>query len=99
MLALIGTKRVQFFSIFSKASLAPPDSILGININFAKDQDPRKVNLGVGAYRNDNLQPVILSIVDKVQKELAYDSNLNKVFTMINSGIYSYRRNTYLCLE
>jgi len=40
---------------------APPDPILGLNEAFAKDTDKRKVNLGVGAYRDNNGQPLVLS--------------------------------------
>ena len=47
--------------------MAPPDPILGINIAYANDSDARKVNLGVGAYRDDNLKPVVFSIVRKVE--------------------------------
>ena len=36
--------------------MGPPDPILGLNEAFAKDTDKRKVNLGVGAYRDNNGQ-------------------------------------------
>lgn len=32
---------------------APPDAILGISEAFKADTDPRKLNLGVGAYRTE----------------------------------------------
>lgn len=46
--------------------MAPPDPVLGINVAFANDTDSRKVNLGVGAYRDDNLKPVVFSVVRKI---------------------------------
>ncbi len=39
------------------------DAILGLNEAFAADSDPRKVNLGVGAYRDDAGKPVVLESV------------------------------------
>lgn len=45
----------SFFSYTSplaKVLMAPFDPILGLNIAFANDSDVRKVNLGVGSYRD-----------------------------------------------
>jgi aspartate/tyrosine/aromatic aminotransferase len=66
MLAGTLCKRLRFFNIFAKVPMAPPDPILGINTAFANDTDSRKVNLGVGAYRDDNLKPVVFNIVRKI---------------------------------
>lgn len=60
------TKVINYSNIFAKVPMAPPDPILGINISYANDTDSRKVNLGVGAYRDDNLKPVVFSIVRKI---------------------------------
>lgn len=48
----------------------PPDAILGVSDAFKKDTDSRKMNLGVGAYRDDNGKPFVLSSVRKVHLEL-----------------------------
>lgn len=79
MLTKFLTKQLRHFSIFSKTAEAPPDAIFGININFANDTDPRKVNLGIGVYRDDNLQPAVLPVVRKVLQELTEDKTLNMV--------------------
>ena len=50
--------------------IGPPDAILGVSDAFKKDTDSRKMNLGVGAYRDDNGKPFVLSSVRKVQLEL-----------------------------
>jgi aspartate/tyrosine/aromatic aminotransferase len=34
---------------------------------FKRDTDPRKMNLGVGAYRDDNGKPYVLECVKKVK--------------------------------
>lgn len=46
--------------------MAPPDPIIGVNQAFLSDTDNRKVNLGVGAYRDDNNKPYIFKVVRKV---------------------------------
>lgn len=60
------TKSIKYSNIFAKVPMAPPDPILGINIAYANDTDSRKVNLGVGAYRDDNLKPVVFSVVRRI---------------------------------
>lgn len=68
MLSSTLTKQIRYTNIFSKVPMAPPDAVLGINIAFANDSDARKVNLGVGAYRDDNLKPVVFKVVRKVEE-------------------------------
>lgn len=42
---------------------APADPILGLNEAFKKDPNPKKVLLGVGAYRDNNNKPYVLECV------------------------------------
>lgn len=35
--------------------MGPPDAILGVTEAFKADKNPNKVNLGVGAYRDDKV--------------------------------------------
>ena len=53
---------------WSHVELGPPDAILGITEAFKKDTNPKKINLGVGAYRDDNGKPYVLPTVKKVQR-------------------------------
>lgn len=46
-------------SKFSGVEMAPADPILGVSDAFKKDDSPDKLNLGVGAYRTDELQPCV----------------------------------------
>lgn len=46
--------------------MGPPDAILGVSEAFKKDSNPKKINLGVGAYRDDNNKPFVLPSVRKV---------------------------------
>jgi aspartate aminotransferase len=53
-------------TIWKKVELGPPDPILGVTVAFNKDTHPNKMNLGVGAYRDDDGKPYILNCVRKV---------------------------------
>jgi aspartate aminotransferase len=67
-------------SFFSQIELAPPDPILGLNIAFREDPSPKKVNLGVGAYRTDEGKPFILSAVAKAEKYLLESGKFDKEY-------------------
>ena len=47
--------------------MGPPDAILGVTEAFKRDQNPVKMNLGVGAYRNDEGKPYVLPSVKQVK--------------------------------
>jgi aspartate aminotransferase len=46
--------------------MGPPDAILGVTEAYKRDTNPKKINLGVGAYRDDNGKPYVLPSVLKV---------------------------------
>lgn len=46
--------------------MGPLDPILGVTESYKRDKNPNKINLGVGAYRDDNGKPYVLSSVRKV---------------------------------
>ena len=50
-------------SLFSAVEMAPRDPILGLNEQFAADTNPKKVNLGVGVYFDDNGKIPLLAAV------------------------------------
>jgi len=49
----------------------PPDAILGVTQAFGRDASPRKINLGVGAYRDDDGKPYVLPSVREAEARLA----------------------------
>jgi aspartate aminotransferase len=55
-------------SVWSAVPLGPPDAILGITEAFKADSAPEKINLGVGAYRDEAGKPYVLSCVRKVNR-------------------------------
>jgi len=62
--------------------MGPPDAILGVTEAFKRDTNPKKMNLGVGAYRDDAGQPFVLpSVLAAEQKIMA--QQLNKEYAPI----------------
>jgi len=62
--------------------MGPPDAILGVTEAFKKDQNPKKINLGVGAYRDDNGKPYVLPSVRKAEAAIIA-RNLDKEYAGI----------------
>jgi len=58
-------------STWSAVPQGPPDAILGVTEAFKADSDPRKINLGVGAYRDEHGKPYVLNCVKKAEAILA----------------------------
>jgi aspartate aminotransferase len=54
-------------SKFESVTMAPPDPILGVSEAFKADTNEMKLNLGVGAYRTEELQPYVLDVVKKAE--------------------------------
>jgi aspartate aminotransferase len=67
---------------WTNVKMAPPDPILGVTDAFKKDTNPKKINLGVGAYRDDNGKPYVLECVKQAEKLIAAQ-NLDKEYTQI----------------
>lgn len=45
---------------------APEDPLFGLMREYRQDTSPGKVDLGIGAYRDDNAKPWVLPVVKKV---------------------------------
>jgi aromatic-amino-acid transaminase len=56
--------------LFSAIDMAPRDPILGITEAFNADQNPAKINLGVGVYYDDNGKVPLLACVQKAEEIL-----------------------------
>lgn len=50
--------------------MGPPDAILGVTEAFKRDENPMKINLGAGAYRDDNGKPFVLPSVRKAEERI-----------------------------
>ena len=58
-------------SLFAGVEMAPRDPILGVTETFNADTNPRKVNLGVGVYYDDNGKVPVLECVRRAEQKLA----------------------------
>lgn len=67
--------------------MGPPDVILGITEAYKKDPNPNKVNLGVGAYRDDEGKPFVLPSVKKVCFSLSITLSYRSYTTLCGFGI------------
>lgn len=68
--------------------MGPPDAILGITEAYKADTNPKKINLGVGAYRNDQGKPHVLPSVIKAEEKIA-EKNLDHEYLPI-SGLAEF---------
>ncbi|XP_017268523.1 aspartate aminotransferase, cytoplasmic [Kryptolebias marmoratus] len=70
-------------SVFWEVPLAVPVAVFKLTQDFNNDQFPKKVNLGVGAYRTDEGKPWVLPVVKKVEKLIVHDDRLNHEYLPI----------------
>jgi len=57
-------------NFWSGVEMGPPDAILGVTEAYKRDTNPAKMNLGVGAYRDDAGKPFVLPSVRKAEENL-----------------------------
>ena len=56
--------------LFAHVEMAPRDPILGITEGYNADKNPKKVNLGVGVYYDDNGKLPLLECVKRAEQEM-----------------------------
>ncbi|XP_013979618.1 aspartate aminotransferase, mitochondrial [Salmo salar] len=67
----LGVFSIRASSWWSEVQMGPPDPILGVSEAYKRDTNPKKINLGVGAYRDDQGKPYVLSCVRKAEAQIA----------------------------
>ncbi|NXT94246.1 AATM protein, partial [Anhinga rufa] len=77
-------------SWWSHVEMGPPDPILGVTEAFKRDTNSKKMNLGVGAYRDDNGKPYVLSCVRKAEAMIA-SKKMDKEYLPI-AGLADFTR-------
>jgi aromatic-amino-acid transaminase len=77
-------------SLLSAIELAPRDPILGVTEAYNADPNPRKVNLGVGVYCDENGKVPLLECVKRAEREMA-DAAAPRSYLPID-GIPAYDR-------
>lgn len=75
---------------FKHVTMAPADPILSLSIGYNNDKNPKKVNLGVGAYRTDEGKPYVFPVV-KAAEEKIVSQNLQKEYLAID-GIPEFNK-------
>ncbi|KAI8091967.1 aspartate aminotransferase [Thamnidium elegans] len=79
-----------FLSTWNSVPQGPPDAILGVSEAFKKDTSPKKMNLGVGAYRDDAGKPYVLTSVKKAER-IMMENNMDKEYAGI-TGVPSFTK-------
>ena len=69
-------------SYLSKVPMGPPDAILGIAQDFVASTAPGKVNVAIGAYRDDEGKPWVLPAVRAAEAKLL-ERGVNKEYAGI----------------
>lgn len=54
--------------------------MLAFTLAYRADTSPNKMDLGVGAYRDDDGNPVVLKVVRDTEQEITADHSLNKEY-------------------
>eukprot|EP00566_Odontella_aurita_P010146 CAMPEP_0113546876 /NCGR_PEP_ID=MMETSP0015_2-20120614/12047_1 /TAXON_ID=2838 /ORGANISM="Odontella" /LENGTH=436 /DNA_ID=CAMNT_0000447375 /DNA_START=54 /DNA_END=1364 /DNA_ORIENTATION=- /assembly_acc=CAM_ASM_000160 len=70
-------------TFLSEIPLGPPDAILGIAEAFKSCDDPKKVNVCVGAYRDESGRPWVLPSVKEAERRMIDDGDANKEYAPI----------------
>ncbi|XP_063236773.1 aspartate aminotransferase, cytoplasmic isoform X2 [Bacillus rossius redtenbacheri] len=64
-------------SRFADVKLGPPIEVFAVNKACVDDPHPDKINMTVGAYRDDEGKPWVLPVVRKTERAMADDCTLN----------------------
>lgn len=64
-------------SRFAQVQAAPPIAIFALSRAYRQDTHPKKVDLGIGAYRDNTARPWVLPVVRKAQIAVAQDETLD----------------------
>ncbi|GAA5891350.1 hypothetical protein JCM6882_004666 [Rhodosporidiobolus microsporus] len=75
--------------VFHSTPLAPQDPIFALTAGYQADSFPQKVNLGVGAYRDNAGKPFVLPVVRKAKQILANDESIDHEYLPI-AGLPSF---------
>ena len=71
--------------MFESFSQAPPDPILGLNEAFKKDDNPNKINLGVGVFQDESGKTPTLACVQRAE-QMIVDQGAAKTYLPIEGS-------------
>jgi aspartate/tyrosine/aromatic aminotransferase len=73
-------------NFFENVIELPPNNVLGLSKDCAADHAPNKIDLVIGAYRDNNGKPVVLDCVRDAERHI-FDSNPGHEYV---SKVYLY---------
>ncbi|KAK9469209.1 pyridoxal phosphate-dependent transferase [Lipomyces arxii] len=82
--------QIRLISAWKNVPAGPPDAILGITEAFKADSFEEKINLGVGAYRDDTGKPYVLPSVKEAELRLV-QKQLDKEYAGI-TGVPAFTK-------
>ena len=75
--------------MFETLEMAPPDAILGLAEAFRNDENPDKINLSVGVYKNSNGVTPILECVKAAEQKLLTEETQKSYLAIDGSPLYT----------
>lgn len=75
--------------MFETFTPAPPDAILGLTEAFKKDPNPKKVNLGVGVYKDAQGRTPVLDSVKRAEERLLQNESTKNYLSIDGSPEYA----------
>jgi aspartate/tyrosine/aromatic aminotransferase len=75
--------------MFEQFTPAPPDAILGLTEAFRKDPNPRKINLGVGVYKDAAGRTPVLASVKRAEERIFQDEATKSYLDIDGSPAYA----------
>ena len=82
--------------MFETVGMAPADPILGLSAAFREDTNPRKINLGVGEYRDAEGRTPILDTVKEVEAQMLSEETSKSYLPIEGSPEYGAAVRTLL---
>ncbi len=74
--------------MFEKIEMAAPDAILGLNEAFKKDDNPNKINLGVGVYKDATGSTPVMDSVKEAEKIILETQTTKSYLPITGSAEY-----------
>ena len=65
--------------MFNALTPLPPDPILGLNAAFKEDPNPKKVDLGIGVYKDEDGNTPVMNAVKEAEKVIL-NSQITKAY-------------------
>lgn len=75
--------------MFETITPAPPDAILGLTDAFKKDSNPKKINLGVGVYKDAQGRTPVLASVKEAERRIDATENTKSYLPIEGSPEYA----------